>query len=159
MNASLNKNPLLFLRSLMQKSNFCLWGWKIPFLCLTVLLICCILKARNCKNIHRNTYSTNRDIYCKTIVAFLECFSWNYKKDRNLFIRIFTYSFNFLSVFNWLQSICSDVYWIIKNSPYCIINHHGLPKGSEICDKDNYWIPRRAKINILHEQFDILLVP
>ena len=56
------------------EKQFCLWEWKIPVLCLTVLLICCILKARNCKNIHRNTYSTNRDIYCKTIKAFSECF-------------------------------------------------------------------------------------
>ena len=85
------------------------------------------------------------------IVKQLKHFQNVFSSNRNLFIRIFTH-------YNLLQSICSYVYWNIKNSPYCIIDHHYLPKGSEICNKDNYWIPRRAKINILHEQFDILLV-
>ena len=134
---------------------------------LTVLLICCILKARNCKNIHRNTYSTNRDIYCKTIVAFSECFFKQLQNGQKsylleylhiLFCDFYTICYNVLSVYNLVQIICCYVYRNIKNSPYCIIDHHSLPKGSEICNKDNYWIPRRAKINILHEQFDILLV-
>ena len=137
MKASLNTNPLLFTFSHAEK-QFLFVRMEVL---LTVLLICCILKARNCKNIHRNTYSTNRDVYCKTIKAFSECF---FKQQK--------------SFYNILQSIWSYVYWNIKNWPYCIINHHSLPKGSEICDKDYYWIPRRAKINILHEQFDILLV-
>ena len=90
---------------------------------LTVLLICCILKARKCKNRNRNTHSTNRDIYCKTIVAFSECFFKQLQNGQKSYLL----EYNVLSVYNLVQIICCYVYRNIKNSPYCIINHHGLP--------------------------------
>ena len=76
-------------------------------MCLTVLLICCILKARNCKNIHRNTYSTNRDIYCKTIVAFLECFFMKLQKGQKSFYQnIYIFVFQFLIEYKVYAVMC-----------------------------------------------------
>ena len=59
---------------------------------LKVLLICCNLRARNGKNTHGNTYSTNRDIYCKIIVPFVECF--------------FTKSFQFIIYYKAYAAMC-----------------------------------------------------